>query len=129
MNHGRKRPLGINFSEENRRKVVGKSVKNSQKRFFLIFFSNLFAVIISTGKRILQLFCLLKVSISFAVSFKSGSYSEFPIGAPLAKRNVLAIPPPIIMLSNFDTKFFRTEILVDTLEPPIIASDGFDGFS
>ena len=33
------------------------------------------------------------------------------------------------MLSNFDTKFFRTEILVDTLEPPIIASDGFDGFS
>ena len=69
------------------------------------------------------------MSISFAVSFKSGSYSEFPIGAPLAKKNVLAIPPPIIMLSNFDTKFFRTEILVDTLEPPIIASDGFDGFS
>ena len=69
------------------------------------------------------------MSISFAVSFKLGSYSEFPIGAPLANRNVLAIPPPIIMLSNFDTKFFKTEILVDTLDPPIIASEGFNGFS
>ena len=30
------------------------------------------------------------------------------------------------MLSNFDARFFNTEILVDTLDPPIIASEGFN---
>ena len=42
---------------------------------------------------------------------------------------MLAIPPPIIRLSNLNIKFFKTDILVETFEPPIIAREGFFGFS
>ena len=48
---------------------------------------------------------------------------------PCASRNVLAMPPPITMMSTLASRFLRTLILSETLAPPMIAANGRSGFS
>ena len=59
-----------------------------------------------------------------ADSTRSGSYRDLPTSYPAAFRKVLAMPPPTISLSTRLERLFRTSSLVETLEPPMMASSG-----
>ena len=68
--------------------------------------------------------------ISFlAMSIMSGSCSDLPTRWPVAARNVLAIPPPTISWSTFASSDSSTVSLVETFEPPTIATSGRAGLS
>ena len=63
-----------------------------------------------------------------ATSSISASCSDLPTPVPVAARNVLAMPPPTISLSTFSSNDSSTVSLVETFEPPTIASSGRAGF-
>ena len=63
------------------------------------------------------------------MSSMSRSCSDLPTLKPCAARNVFAMPPPTISWSTFDSSVSSTVSLVDTFEPPTIASNGRAGFS
>ena len=65
----------------------------------------------------------------FAVSTMSASYSDAPTLAPLAAKNVLAIPPPTMIWSQIFANDLSTSNFVETFEPPTIASMGLAGLS
>ena len=62
-----------------------------------------------------------------AVSMRSCSHKDLPTGYPAAAKNVLAIPPPTTKLSHLSASCSRTSSLVETLEPPTMASMGRAG--
>ena len=64
-----------------------------------------------------------------AVSIRSASYKDAPTFTPVAAKKVLAIPPPTTMLSQISARLNRTSSLVDTFEPPTMASTGASGLS
>ena len=64
-----------------------------------------------------------------ATSSISASCSDLPTPTPVAARNVLAMPPPTISLSTFSSSDSSTVSLVETFEPPTIATSGRAGFS
>ena len=57
----------------------------------------------------------------------SFSNKLLPTSRPFAATKVLAIAPPIIIISIFLSKKFITSILVETFDPPIIAATGLLG--
>ena len=59
----------------------------------------------------------------------SGSCSDLPTATPVAARKVLAMPPPTTSWSTFAIRLSRTSSLVETFEPPTIATSGRFGFS
>ena len=59
----------------------------------------------------------------------SRSCRDLPTLKPCAARNVFAMPPPTIIWSTLDRSASSTVSLVDTFEPPTIASKGRAGFS
>ena len=63
----------------------------------------------------------------FASPARSRSASDLPIGLPAASRKVLAMPPPTIRLSTFLASSPRIVSLVETFEPPTIATSGRAG--
>ena len=65
----------------------------------------------------------------FASPARSGSASDLPIGLPAASRKVLAMPPPTIRLSTLLASAPSTVSLVDTFEPPTMATSGRAGFA
>ena len=65
--------------------------------------------------------------IERAVSCISCSHKDWPILYPLAAKNVLAIPPPITILSIGLIKFSNKSNLEDTFAPPTTAITGFFG--
>ena len=69
------------------------------------------------------------LAISLAVSTRSGSYKEPPTFLPSAAMKVLAIPPPTMIWSAILAKEYKTSSLVETLEPPTIATIGLAGLS
>ena len=62
--------------------------------------------------------------MAFASFTRSGSDSDFPIGLPIAARNVLAMPPPTISWSTRSDSVSRIVSFVDTFEPATIATSG-----
>ena len=63
-----------------------------------------------------------------ATSSISFSHSDLPTLTPVAARKVLAMPPPTISWSTFSSSDSSTVSLVETLEPPTIATSGRAGF-
>ena len=82
------------------------------------------AVTTSVGKGI-EVFSIS----AFALATKLGSYRDLPTGNPAAAKKVLAIPPPTISWSTLSDKVSNTVSLVDTLEPPTMATSGLLGLS
>ena len=81
---------------------------------------NSLAQITSTGKMMLSIsLTILQVSLKAA-----SSKSDCPIWKPWALIMRFAIPPPRIRWSTFSDKFLINAVLVDILEPPMIATDG-----
>ena len=68
-------------------------------------------------------------AISLASPIKSASLNDLPILLPAAAMKVLAIPPPTINWSQTFNKLFKTVNLVETFEPPTIATIGRAGLS
>src|SRR5690554_6714540 len=69
-------------------------------------------------------------SMSFlAAGIKSSSYNDLPTGLPAAAKKVFAIPPPTMIWSHISDKDSNTSNLVDTLEPPTMATSGRAGLS
>ena len=64
---------------------------------------------------------------SFATGIKSASYKDLPTLWPAAAMNVFAIPPPTMIWSAIFEREFNTSNLVETLEPPTIATIGRAG--
>ena len=64
---------------------------------------------------------------SLATGIKSASYKDLPTLWPAAAIKVLAIPPPTIIWSAILESEFNTSNLVETLEPPTIATIGRAG--
>src|SRR6202521_5944984 len=62
-----------------------------------------------------------------ATSSISASHRDLPTLTPVAARKVLAIPPPTISRSTFSSSDSSTSSLVETLEPPTIATSGLAG--
>ena len=62
--------------------------------------------------------------IAFASLISVGSASDLPIGKPIAKRNVLAIPPPTTSWSTLPARDFRMVNLVETFDPATMATMG-----
>ena len=62
--------------------------------------------------------------IAFASPTRSGSASDLPILPPAARMNVLAMPPPTISASTFAASARRIVSLVDTFDPPTMATSG-----
>src|SRR5215470_8164714 len=54
---------------------------------------------------------------------------DFPTGFPIAARNVLAIPPPMIKAFTLSMRLPSSSSLVETLAPPTIAATGRCGRS
>jgi len=67
------------------------------------------------------------VSRRFASSTRSASYRDLPTSWPCAAIKVFAIPPPTINWSAILDRESRTVSLVETLEPPTIATIGRAG--
>src|SRR5690606_5633880 len=65
--------------------------------------------------------------VSFAVSTRFGSYRDFPTECPCATRKVLAIAPPTITESAKVPTLLIALILVETFDPPKIATRGRAG--
>ena len=86
--------------------------------------SNLSAIFASTASTRFTLLFLAFSMSSKAKSNLSSSQIEFPILPPCAFTKVYVIPPAIIKLSTFVSKFSIISILEDTLEPPMIAVKG-----
>ncbi len=59
----------------------------------------------------------------------SASCSDFPIGCPAAARKVFAMPPPTISRSTLPSRFSSTVSLVETFDPPTMATSGRLGAS
>ena len=70
---------------------------------------------------------LAAASKRFASGIKSASYNDLPTLLPVAAIKVFAIPPPTMSWSTLFDKASSTVSLVDTLEPPTIASIGRAG--
>ena len=66
---------------------------------------------------------------ALAVGVRSGSLSDLPIFFPAAARKVLAMPPPTTSWSTFSDSDSSTVSLVETFEPPTIATIGRFGLS
>ena len=64
---------------------------------------------------------------ALASSTRSGSYSDFPTGCPAAAMKLLAMPPPTMSRSTLPSRLSSTVSLVDTFEPPTIATSGRAG--
>ena len=71
----------------------------------------------------------LRAMIDSATSTSSGSTRDRPIGFPAANKKVLAIPPPTTIVSAISARLRNVFNLVDTLEPPTMATNGRCGFS
>ena len=74
------------------------------------------------------------LSLRFAASSRAtssmfASYSDLPTSWPAAAMNVLAMPPPTIRQSTTSVSASSTVNFVDTLEPPMIATNGRAGLS
>ena len=66
---------------------------------------------------------------SLACATASSSTSESPMAMPCAAKKVLAMPPPIRILSAFFSRLSMTPILSEILAPPRMATKGRSGFS
>ncbi len=65
--------------------------------------------------------------IACASGTRSASTSDLPTWPCAARMNVFAIPPPTISASTFAASAFSTVSLVETFEPPTIATSGRAG--
>ena len=61
------------------------------------------------------------------MSCRSSSCKELPRDAPIAPKNVFAMPPPMTSTSSLPTRFSKRSILVDTFAPPTTAPTGHLG--
>ncbi len=64
-----------------------------------------------------------------ASGIKSFSYNDLPTSFPAAATKVFEIPPPTTMVSAILDNESNTVNLVDTFEPPTIATNGRAGLS
>mmetsp|Transcript_25106 Transcript_25106/g.53435 ORF Transcript_25106/g.53435 Transcript_25106/m.53435 type:complete len:239 (+) Transcript_25106:735-1451(+) len=64
---------------------------------------------------------------ALAVSTRSSSQSDLPTLFPMALRKVLAMPPPTTSWSTLSERASRTVSLVETLDPPTMATIGRAG--
>jgi hypothetical protein len=90
---------------------------------------NSLATTTSLGSSKVQFRPLALAMMSFAVATRSCSHSDLPTGWPWAARNVLAMPPPMTMVSASPDRLPSRSILVETLAPPTTATSGRFGFS
>ena len=67
--------------------------------------------------------------IAWASPTRSGSASDLPMCPCAARMKVLAMPPPTISASTFAASAFRTVSLVETFDPPTIATSGRAGWA
>jgi len=63
------------------------------------------------------------------VGTRSSSHNDLPTFLPTALRKVLAMPPPTTIWSTFSDRLSRTVSLVETLEPPTMATSGRAGLA
>mmetsp|Transcript_8087 Transcript_8087/g.17423 ORF Transcript_8087/g.17423 Transcript_8087/m.17423 type:complete len:221 (+) Transcript_8087:273-935(+) len=83
------------------------------------------AMTMSLGRRmVLPSFSALAIT-SLAVSTKSSSTREVPTSSPLAFKKVKTIPPPMMTVSHLSRRASKTVILVETFDPPTMATIGF----
>ena len=82
------------------------------------------AIITSEGRSKFTPFSLAWPISERAKSSLSDSTKDFPVAKPCAAIKVLAMPPPIISVSTFCSKFSMTPILSETFAPPIMATKG-----
>mmetsp|Transcript_19909 Transcript_19909/g.34327 ORF Transcript_19909/g.34327 Transcript_19909/m.34327 type:complete len:227 (+) Transcript_19909:273-953(+) len=86
--------------------------------------SNLSAMTTSTGRISSQPLAAAMASSFLASSIWSSSTREPPTLRPRALKKVKIMPPPMMTLSAFSMRLSTTVILLDTLEPPTMATKG-----
>mmetsp|Transcript_56191 Transcript_56191/g.62834 ORF Transcript_56191/g.62834 Transcript_56191/m.62834 type:complete len:290 (-) Transcript_56191:549-1418(-) len=86
------------------------------------------ATIMSEGRRMIFPSFSALANTSLAVPTKSSSTREVPTSRPLAFKKVKTIPPPMITVSHLSKRASKTVILVETLDPPTMATIGFSPF-
>ena len=89
-----------------------------------VFSDNSFAITRSVGKIISHEYFSALLRILSAVGFKLSSTSDRPTLNPFEKRKVLAIAPPMIMLSTCSIRFSISAIFVEILAPPTTVTTG-----
>ncbi len=106
-------------------RIISSSATSSTSLMVASAFSeNSLATTTSLGS---GMFTLVIKSLAF--SSKSASYKDLPTGKPAAAKKVLAMPPPTIIWSHFSDKANSTSSLLETLEPPTIATNGLAGWA